>query len=272
MRDLFPGVSGKRFLTLLLGLVLCGCATVNAPVTGRQQHMLVSEEEVIQMSYREYSKILRQAAKSNKLDVDQEQFNRVSAITKRLVPEAAKYRRESSRWKWEAHVLQTKSLNAWCMAGGKMMIYSGLIERTSATDDEVAAVMAHEIGHALAQHSREAISRQLGQDLVLSAVSAAAGLGNSGADLARVTADVLFQLPHSREQELEADRIGLVLMSNAGYNPHAMLGMFRKMSALNDNGGPEFLSTHPSDETRIRAIEDALQQMPAQPQRRHPAQ
>jgi predicted Zn-dependent protease len=155
------------------------------------------------------------------------------------------------------NTLTTKELNAYCMPGGKIMVYSGLVEQLDLTDAELAAVIGHEMAHALREHSRERISREYAQQIALSGVAILTGAGEGLQKLASSVASVTFQLPHSREQESEADTIGLELMARAGYDPNAAVSVWKKMIAANQNQGgpPQFLSTHPSPQTRIQDLE-----------------
>jgi predicted Zn-dependent protease len=141
------------------------------------------------------------------------------------------------------------------MPGGKIMVYTGLIDTVKTTDAELAAVIGHEIAHALREHSRERLSRAYAEQMVLAGVAVATGAEQSTMQLASQISAVTFTLPHSREQEAEADRIGLELMARAGYDPNAAVTLWQKMSKLGGGGPPEFLSTHPSGESRIRDLE-----------------
>jgi predicted Zn-dependent protease len=141
------------------------------------------------------------------------------------------------------------------MPGGKIMVYTGLIQKLNATDAELAAVIGHEIAHALREHSRERISRAYAEQLALAGIAVATGAGQNTMALASQVSQVTFSLPHSREQEAEADRIGLELMARAGYDPNEAVTLWKKMSQLSSGGPPEFLSTHPSSESRIHDLE-----------------
>jgi predicted Zn-dependent protease len=141
------------------------------------------------------------------------------------------------------------------MPGGKIMVYAGLIEQLHLSDAELAAVIGHEMAHALREHTRERVSRAYAQNLVLAGVAVVAGLDPGVADLAGRVSDVTFQLPHSRQQEEEADVIGLELMARAGYDPKAAVEVWRKMSTAERSTPPQFLSTHPSSGSRIADLE-----------------
>jgi predicted Zn-dependent protease len=156
------------------------------------------------------------------------------------------------------NVQTSKDVNAYCMPGGKIMVYTGLIEQLNATDAELAAVMGHEIAHALREHSRERLSRAYLEQGALAIIGAATGAGDATLALASQISAVTFQLPHSREQEAEADRIGLELMARAGYDPNAAISLWQKMAKASSGGPPEFLSTHPSSGSRIKDLQASL--------------
>jgi predicted Zn-dependent protease len=145
------------------------------------------------------------------------------------------------------------------MPGGRIMVYSGIIDKLDLSDAEIATVLGHEIAHALREHTRERVSRAYAQQLVLSGAAAVAGVSEGAASIAGMVADVTFQLPFSRDQESEADTIGLELMARAGYDPHAAVTLWNKMSSAASGGGtPKFLSTHPAPKERIKDIEKNL--------------
>jgi predicted Zn-dependent protease len=196
------------------------------------------------------------ARQEGKLVTDPRLVNRVKVITERLVAQAVKMRPDSAQWEWSVQVIdEPKNVNAWCMAGGRMAVYTGLIQQVDPTDDELAQVMGHEIAHALANHTAERMSVAMAS----SAGVIAAGLlsDNPGAAMATaaVAAKVAIGLPNSRTAETEADRIGIELAARAGYDPRAAVTLWRKMAAV--GGGkapPAFLSTHPSDEQRQQRL------------------
>jgi predicted Zn-dependent protease len=239
---------------------VCGCQTVETTKQGtvgvdRQQRMMVSEQEVNAAAQKQYAQMMAEAQKKNALDRDAAQVARVKAITGRLVPQTAVFRPDAAKWPWEVHVLSIGDVNAWCMPGGKMAVYSGLIEKLQATDDELAAVMGHEISHALREHSREAISRQMATQAAVGIAGALFGIGELGQGLGNMVADVTINLPNSRTNEVEADRIGVELAARAGYNPMAAISLWEKMAKLSSGGQPpKWLSTHPSHEDRINDL------------------
>jgi predicted Zn-dependent protease len=239
---------------------VCGCQTVETTKQGtvgvdRQQRMMVSEQEVNAAAQKQYAQMMAEAQKKNALDRDSAQVARVKAITSRLIPQTTVFRPDAAKWPWEVHVLSIGDVNAWCMPGGKMAVYSGLIEKLQATDDELAAVMGHEISHALREHSREAISRQMATQAAVGIAGALFGIGELGQGLGNMVADVTINLPNSRTNEVEADRIGVELAARAGYNPMAAISLWEKMAKLSSGGQPpKWLSTHPSHEDRINDL------------------
>jgi len=262
IRNAIPALVAGSVVALSLGLAACQTVETTEPGAvgvDRKQKMLVSSEQVEQAAAQAYAQELEKARQKGVLDRDQRLLQRVRGITQRLIPITRVFREDAVNWDWEVHVQDSKELNAYAMPGGKIMVYSGLVERLDLTDDEISAVVGHEIAHALREHSRERVSRAYAQQLALAGAAAVAGVGEGALNLANMIATVTFQLPHSREQEAEADRIGLELMARAGYNPQAAVNVWRKMGQANESGGPpEFLSTHPSGESRIKDLESLL--------------
>lgn len=240
------------------------CTTVQTTEPGavgidRKQRMLVSDEEVAAGAEQAYAQELKTAREADKLNTDPALTARVRRVSERLIPVTAVYRRDAPSWKWEINTLKTDDMNAYAMPGGKIMVYSGLVEKLKLTDAELAAVLGHEISHALREHTRERVSRAYAQQLALAGVAVVTGAGAGALDLANQVASVTFQLPHSREQEAEADVMGLELMARAGYDPHAAVSVWQKMmSAQQGSGSPEFLSTHPSSSNRIAELQDRM--------------
>ena len=246
-----------RIITIIaLALVLVACETVQTTQPGvvgvdRQQSFLVSDQEITQAAAQEYRKVIADAQAKGKLDRSPQHLQRVRNILSRLIPQTAAFRPDAPKWAWEIHVIDDPQLNAWAMPGGKMVVYSGLIEKLRLTDDELAAIMGHEIAHSLREHSRERVSQEMASSLAIGVGSAVLGLGDVGQSLANALANVTFTLPHSRTQETEADRLGVELAARAGYEPHAAVSVWQKMLQAAGSGGPQFLSTHPSPETRL---------------------
>ena len=166
------------------------------------------------------------------------------------------FRPDAIDWKWETNVITADTLNAWCMHGGKIAVYTGIITQLKLTDDELAAIIGHEMAHALREHSREQISQEMATTLTLNIGTSLLGLGTLGSNIAQVGSDLMLKLPNSRTHETEADRMGVELAARAGYDPRAAISLWRKMGAFSPNGGqPSWLSTHPSGKARIADLE-----------------
>jgi len=246
----------RLFIGVLFGLSLAGCQTVRTTAPGavgvdRPQSMMVSANDMNRAATQSYRELLDGARKNGALDKDALSVTRVQRVSRRLIEAAPYFRADAAQWAWEVHVISSRELNAWCMPGGKIGFYTGLIDRLNATDDEIAAVIGHEIAHALREHGRERASQALATQLGIAVVSVAAGVNATGQDLARVVTDLTFHLPNSRLHETEADRIGVELAARAGYNPYGAVTLWEKMARASNGGPPQWLSTHPSSTTRL---------------------
>lgn len=247
---------------------LAGCASVQTTQSGaigvdRPQYMAASvpPEALQQEANKQYVQMMSQARSAGALDANSPQVQRVRAITNRLIAQVGAFRSDASQWPWEVHVISSDEVNAWCMPGGKMAIYTGLINRIKPTDDELAAVLGHEMAHALREHSREQISQQMATQVGLSVLSAVTGVSAAG-DLGAALTNVMFTLPNSRTHESEADLIGVELAARAGYDPRAAVTLWQKMAALSGGGAPpEFLSTHPSAATRSAELQRSAEKV-----------
>jgi predicted Zn-dependent protease len=253
-------IGGKPLLAWLAILVLAACQTVQTTQPGavgveRKQTMMLSSAEVDSAAVQAYQQTLQGAAKKGALNRDPGQVSRVRAIAGRLIPATGAFRPDAPRWSWEVNVVTSSEVNAWCMPGGKIAVYTGLIEKLRPTDDELAAVMGHEIAHALREHGRERASQQMAQQTVIGIGAALLGIGDAGASLVNAVADVTVGLPYSREFEREADRIGVELAARAGYDPRASISLWQKMAKTDGGRMPQFLSTHPSPENRIADLQ-----------------
>jgi len=221
--------------------------------------MLISSEQLEQTAAQGYTKLKAEATQKGELNKDAKMLQRVQAIARRIEPQTGVFRRDALAWKWEVNVIDSNELNAFCMPGGKIMFYSGLINRLQLTDEEIAVVMGHEIAHALREHSREQVSQAIAAQTGLALGTAAFGLSQNTATLANIGYEALVATHFSRTDEAEADRIGLELMARAGYNPRAGITLWQKMINANAGGQlPEFLSSHPADSTRVQQIESLL--------------
>jgi predicted Zn-dependent protease len=262
LRCLIPGV---------LAVALTACQTVQTTEAGavgvdRKQTMtsLVSSQEVEKQAAQQYSQVLAQAKKKDLLNQNPQQVQRVRAIAGRLIPQVAVFRGDAVKWAWEVNVLTSKDINAWCMPGGKIAVYTGLIERLKLTDDELAAVMGHEISHALREHARERMGRQMATETatLVGAIALEIFTGvRLDPQLAGTFTQAMFVLPNSRENEQEADFIGVELAARGGYDPNAALTLWRKMAQTSGGGSPEWLSTHPGSETRLRDLQGYVQKV-----------
>ncbi|WP_240910049.1 M48 family metallopeptidase [Desulfopila sp. IMCC35008] len=253
--------SMKNWLIITILLLLTACAT--SP-TGRSQLMLISPEHAISASREAYAQTLLPLQKEGKIDNDNRASQRVRDITGRIITQAIILFPQSRDWEWSVKVIDDpETVNAWCMAGGKMAVYTGLLEKVQPTDDELAQVMGHEISHALANHTAERMSMAMATQIGMLGVAIAvgdsdhAGLALTGSALAAALA---INLPNSRSSESEADLMGIELAARAGYNPHAAATLWQKMEKAGGGGPPQFLSTHPSPTNR----QETLQQLAAQ--------
>jgi len=246
-------------------LAVTGCASVNTTQSGtvgvqRTQYMssMVPEKELEQEAGQQYSELIQQAKAQNALDRDAAQVSRVRAISQRLIAQVGAFRPDAANWDWEVHVLSSSDVNAWCMPGGKMAVYTGLLTQIKPTDAELAAVMGHEISHALREHARERMSQQMVTNVGLSVLAIATGVST---DLGSKLTDVMFTLPNSRTHESEADMMGVELAARAGYDPRAAVTLWQKMGSAGGGAPPEFLSTHPSADTRISELQVASERV-----------
>lgn len=256
-RRLWPGT---LMLLAAFALVLSGCST--NPVTGRSQLMLVSENRAISASQQAYVEMLAPAREKGRIDSDPGTKQRVQRITERLVAQAVRFRPETADWDWEMSVIDDPdTINAFAMAGGKMAIYTGIIDQLELTDDELAQIIGHEIAHALSAHTAEKMSVALASNLAL--VTYAVTGDRSGAALtgASLAALVAVRLPNSRQMEAESDRIGIELAARAGYRPEAAASLWGKMAEKAGASQPVFLSTHPAPASRQRDLAALAEQM-----------
>jgi len=249
-------------LAWVLGMtaaLVSGCST--SP-TGRSQFMIISPQAAVVQSQKAYATTIQGFKKDNKLSDDSRLADRVQGITGRLITTAHEQFPQSRSWDWSVALIDDdETVNAWCMACGRMAVYTGLFKQLDLTDDEFAQIMGHEIAHALANHTAEQMSHAIAAQIGLSAINAASE-GNqgllTGAQLAAVLA---LQLPNSRTAESEADAIGLELATLTGYEPTAAVSLWRKMSALSDKRPPEFMSTHPDPERRLGTLAERARQI-----------
>jgi len=249
-------------MAALLAVTLAACAT--SP-TGRRQLALVSEESAIVASEEAYAMQIGELRKQGKIVSESSRVaRRVEGITERLVAQAVKMRPETADWDWSMEVIDDPEVvNAWCMAGGRMAVYTGLIQKLDPTDDELAQVLAHEISHALANHTAERMSVALATQAGVVLAGVLSDDAQKTMSRAAVAAALAVQLPNSRTAESEADEIGIELAAKAGYNPNAAVSLWQKMANVGGGGPPQFLSTHPSPANRQERLAELAPQMMA---------
>lgn len=241
---------------LIVAALLQGCAnTTNTGAIGlqRSQLLLVSSEAVNSQAAKGFQQLTSDARSKKLLNTDQAMTQRVRKIGQDLIAHVAVFRPDAQNWAWEINVFESDEINAFCAPGGKIGVYTGIVRKLQLSDDELAAVMGHEIAHALREHSREKVSQQVLSNVLTATVSAAAGIDSSLLDAG---SNLLVHLPNSRAMELESDVIGLELMARAGYNPANASSTWKKMQRLSgDQQGAGFLSTHPANNDRITTLE-----------------
>lgn len=268
MKNTHVRILSRPLCALAAALLLASCSTVQtteggAVGVGRTQRMAVSEAQIEQAARQQYAEVLADARKKGTLNRDAAQLNRIRSISSRLIAQSAVFRPDARNWQWEQNLITAPEVNAWCMPGGKIAVYTGLIEKLRISDDELAAVLGHEIAHALREHARERASQQVGTDLastgaeIIGAIYGIEGLGK----VASTGLQLGIGLPNSRLHETEADRIGVELAARAGYDPRAAISLWQKMAQVSSGAPPEFLSTHPSRESRMSDLTEYAQRV-----------
>ncbi len=258
----------KRFF-IMCGLAamvtLAGCQAVNTTHGGavgveRKQYMFsgLTTEQINQSYAQTYLETLKGAKAEGKLDTTSPRARRLQAIGQRLIAQAPYFRADAASWAWEVNLITSDEINANCGPGGKIIFYSGLIETLQLSDDEIAAVMGHEIAHALREHSREQMSRAYGMELAKTGLGALLGAGQGTMDMVDMAVDYGLMLPNSRSAETEADLLGIELAARAGYDPAAAISLWQKMAQAAGGAPPQFMSTHPSSSTRIQNLQQAV--------------
>jgi predicted Zn-dependent protease len=219
---------------------------------------LVPAEQVEQAATQQYSQLLREARAKNALGPENHpQVVRLRAIAQRLIPHADEWNPRARNWKWEVNLIGAKQINAFCMPGGKIAFFYGILDQLKISDDEVAMIMGHEMAHALREHARERMGKTAATRIGAGVLSALLGLGNTG-DAVLNMGGQLLTLKFSREDESEADLVGMDIGARGGYDPRAGVTLWQKMLNASKGAPPEFLSTHPSGASRIREIEANL--------------
>jgi len=249
-----------RLIALCIASItlLSACTTTTRPgVVGvnRQQLMMASQSEVERLSAISFNEQNKKAQDKKILITSGPQYDRLINIANRLIPQTAHFRDDTQKWNWQLSLINSPVLNATCAPGGKITFYTGIIDQLKLSDDEIAAIMGHEIAHALREHGRERLSQAMAQSAITNIALAAAGGYGAQINAANQVAQYVLVLPNSRQNESEADAIGVELAARAGYNPRAAISVWQKMmKATQGKNPPEFLSTHPSGETRIEQL------------------
>ena len=243
-------------LALLLTLPSLAQARDGVDVGGNSAFSnLVSAETVEQSAQQQYAKMLQDAAAKNALGPkDHPQVRRLRAIAARIIPFAVAWNPRARDWRWEVNLIGSTQVNAFCMPGGKIAFYSGILQQLKLTDDEVAMVMGHEIAHALREHARERMGKNAATGIGANLIGQLLGLGQIGQTVTQYGAQLLT-LQFSRSDESEADLVGMELAARAGYDPRAGVTLWQKMGAASKGAPPQWLSTHPSGNARINDIE-----------------
>jgi len=255
---------GRRLFSaglLAAGATLAGLARAQQPREGvdvgdtSKFAQLVSAEQIEQAAAQQYRQMLQQAAQQRALAPDSNpQLIRLRFIAQRLIPFTYAWNPRARQWKWEVNLIGSKQINAFCMPGGKIAFFYGILELLQLNDDEVAMIMGHEMSHALREHARERMGKQTLTQLGIGLGAAILGLGDTGRMAANLGGQLLT-LKYSRDDETEADLVGLELAARAGYDPHAGTTLWQKMEEASRGAPPQFLSTHPSSPTRLHTIE-----------------
>lgn len=253
----------KKFFSMVSTMVLLtACANVQTTQSGaiginRQQYIAIDPQQLNTQAAQTYVAESQKARAEGKLNANPAIYKRINDISQRLIAQTGVFRPDARNWKWQVNVLSLNELNAYCLPGGKIMVNTGLVDQIKATDSELAAVIGHEIAHALRDHAAERISvAQRNQTITgLGVALLGAQTGQDYSKVANFGTDVFFNLPNNREQESEADRMGLELMARAGYDPRAAVSLWKKMIAAGGNTGSAWLSTHPSGPQRIASLE-----------------
>jgi predicted Zn-dependent protease len=259
----------KPFAALLLSFSMC-CAMPYASAQtqdgirvdeGSRVRKLVPEQQLEEQATQQYAQLKQEAKQKGVLVPDDHpQVQRLRTIAKRIIPHTDRWNERADEWKWEVNLIALKEVNAFCMPGGKIAFFSGLIDTLKLTDDEVAIVMGHEIAHALREHARERMAKGSLLSLGATIGSAVLGLGDIGQAVVGQGAQ-LWMLKFSRSHETDADTVGLDVVARAGYDPRAGVTLWKKMALLDKNASPQWLSTHPAGKNRIAQIEKDLPQV-----------
>ena len=250
----------QSFVTVLVSACLVvACTSTSRPgVVGveRTQFMMISAAQIDRISASSFEQQAKAAQKKNILITSGPQYERLKTIANRLIPQTAVFRDDTHAWNWGLQLIDSPVVNATCAPGGRITFYTGIINKLNLTDDEIAAIMGHEIAHAVREHGREQVSQALAQNVFSNVALATAGPGSAKSiDAANQIMQYVLVLPNSRQNEKEADAIGLEIAARGGYDPRAAITLWEKMSKESKGKNPpEFLSTHPSNQSRIKEL------------------
>ncbi|OOV07023.1 peptidase M48 [Rhodoferax fermentans] len=219
---------------------------------------LVPAETIEKSAAQQYAQMLQQAAAQNALaGKDNPQLRRLRSMAQKIIPHALGWNPRAANWRWEVNLIGSKQINAFCMPGGKIAFYTGILDQLKLTDDEAAMVMGHEIAHALREHARERMGKNAATGIGATLLSQVLGLGELGQTVTNYGAQLLT-LQFSRSDESEADLVGMELAARSGFDPRAGVSLWQKMAVANKGAPPQWLSTHPAGTTRIADIEANL--------------
>jgi len=251
---------GRRAFLLAAGATAAGSALAQVSVgESSRLRSLVPANELETAAAQQYGELLQEArAKKALAPESHPQLQRLRAISSRLITDAPRWNERARSWRWEVNLIGSQSINAFCMPGGKIAVFTGLIDKLQLTDDELAMVVGHEMAHALREHARERIAKSQGTGALLSLGAQLFGLGQLG-DVAANVGTQLLTLKFSRDDETEADLVGLEMGARAGFNPRAAVSLWDKMGRASGNGGNiGFLSTHPNGADRMRRLQENI--------------
>ncbi len=256
---LSPRWQARRAFLLAAGAGAAGSALAQVDVgSASGLRKLVPAETLENSARQQYAQVLNEARTKGALAPDgHPQLQRLHTIAKKLIPHTTPWNDRARDWKWQVNLIGSKQINAWCMPGGKIAFYTGILEQLRLNDDEVAMIMGHEMAHALREHARERLAKTQATGIGLSIASQLLGLGSLG-DAAANLGTQLLTLKYSRDDETESDLVGLEIAARGGYRPEASVSLWQKMQAASSNGGPSFLSTHPSGNNRIQELQANL--------------
>ncbi|CAM8620808.1 HtpX Zn-dependent protease with chaperone function [Burkholderiales bacterium] len=258
-------VKGVLKAAVMLGLALTGTVGAQAPAVdvgeASRLRKLVPAQVLEQTALDQYRALLARAQEAGRLVPPEDpRAQRLRSIASDLLPHVEQWNPDARRWRWEVSLIDQPVINAFCMPGGKIAFFTGIIDQLKLTDDEIAVIMGHEMAHALREHARERVAKEQLTGLGASLVAGLLGLGDLGRSALGAGAQ-LMTLKFSRDDEVEADRVGLEISSRAGYHPRAGVSLWRKMQAAQKGAPPQWLSTHPSGDRRIQEMQALQEQL-----------